>query len=51
MAEILEIRRATLRDAAAFFGFIEEGRLAKHSRKSYGYEGEMVMAVCIGSDE
>jgi ribosomal protein S18 acetylase RimI-like enzyme len=32
------------------FGFVEEGRLARHSRKSYGYEDEILMAVWIGSD-
>lgn len=33
------------------FGFVEEGRLARHSRKSYGYEDEILMAAWIGSDE
>jgi ribosomal protein S18 acetylase RimI-like enzyme len=32
------------------FGFVEEGRLARRSRKSYGYEDEILMAVWIGSD-
>jgi ribosomal protein S18 acetylase RimI-like enzyme len=32
------------------FGFVEEGRLARHSRKSYGYEDEILMASWIGSD-
>ncbi|HUF59370.1 MAG TPA: GNAT family N-acetyltransferase [Actinomycetota bacterium] len=32
------------------FGFVKEGRLARHSRKSYGYEDEILMAVWIGSD-
>jgi ribosomal protein S18 acetylase RimI-like enzyme len=32
------------------FGFVEEGRLARQSRKSYGYEDEILMAVWIGSD-
>lgn len=32
------------------FGFVDEGRLARHSRKSYGYEDEILMAVWIGSD-
>jgi ribosomal protein S18 acetylase RimI-like enzyme len=32
------------------FGFVEEGRLARHSRKSYGYEDEILMAVWIGSE-
>ncbi|MGH2680452.1 MAG: GNAT family N-acetyltransferase [Actinomycetota bacterium] len=32
------------------FGFVEEGRLARHSRKSYGYEDEILMAVWIGGD-
>jgi ribosomal protein S18 acetylase RimI-like enzyme len=31
-------------------GFVEEGRLARHSRKSYGYEDEILMAAWIGSD-
>jgi len=30
------------------FGFAEEGRLAGHSRKSYGYEDEILMAAWIG---
>jgi ribosomal protein S18 acetylase RimI-like enzyme len=30
------------------FGFVEEGRLARHSRKSYGYEDEILMASWIG---
>ena len=30
------------------FGFVEEGRLARHSRKSYGYEDEILMATWIG---
>jgi RimJ/RimL family protein N-acetyltransferase len=30
------------------FGFVEEGRLVKHSRKSYGYEDEILMAAWIG---
>jgi ribosomal protein S18 acetylase RimI-like enzyme len=32
------------------FGFVQEGRLARHSRKSYGYEDEILMAAWIGSD-
>jgi diaminopimelate decarboxylase len=32
------------------FGFIDEGRLARHSRKSYGYEDEILMAVWIGGE-
>ena len=32
------------------FGFVEEGRLARHSRKSYGDEDEILMAVWIGDD-
>jgi ribosomal protein S18 acetylase RimI-like enzyme len=32
------------------FGFVDEGRLARHSRKSYGYEDEILMAVWIGSE-
>jgi ribosomal protein S18 acetylase RimI-like enzyme len=31
-------------------GFVDEGRLARHSRKSYGYEDEILMAAWIGSD-
>ena len=29
------------------FGFVEEGRLARHSRKSYGYEDEILMATWL----
>ncbi|MGZ8630095.1 MAG: diaminopimelate decarboxylase [Actinomycetota bacterium] len=32
------------------FGFVEEGRLARHSRKSYGDEDEILMAGWIGDD-
>jgi ribosomal protein S18 acetylase RimI-like enzyme len=32
------------------FGFVEEGRLVRHSRKSYGYEDEILMAAWIGAD-
>jgi diaminopimelate decarboxylase len=32
------------------FGFVDEGRLVRHSRKSYGYEDEVLMATWIGSD-
>ena len=32
------------------FGFVEEGRLARHSRKAYGYEDEILMAAWIGGD-
>jgi ribosomal protein S18 acetylase RimI-like enzyme len=32
------------------FGFVDEGRRARHSRKSYGYEDEILMAVWIGSE-
>jgi ribosomal protein S18 acetylase RimI-like enzyme len=32
------------------FGFVEEGRLARHSRKSYGYEDEILMAAWIGGE-
>ena len=32
------------------FDFVEEGRLARHSRKSYGYEDEILMAAWIGSE-
>jgi RimJ/RimL family protein N-acetyltransferase len=27
------------------FGFVEEGRLVRHAKKSYGYEDEILMAV------
>ena len=30
------------------FGFVEEGRLVRHSKKSYGYEDEILMAVWLG---
>jgi RimJ/RimL family protein N-acetyltransferase len=30
------------------FGFEQEGRLVRHSKKSYGYEDEILMAVWIG---
>lgn len=33
------------------FGFTEEGRLVRHSRKSYGYEDEILMAVFVVEDE
>jgi RimJ/RimL family protein N-acetyltransferase len=33
------------------FGFVEEGRLSRRSRKSYGYEDEILMAAWIGPDE
>jgi ribosomal protein S18 acetylase RimI-like enzyme len=26
------------------FGFVEEGRLAKQTKKSYGYEDEVIMS-------
>jgi putative acetyltransferase len=29
------------------FGFVEEGRLARQSRKSYGYEDELIMSRSI----
>ena len=32
------------------FGFVEEGRLARHSRKSYGYVDEILMAAWIGDE-
>ena len=32
------------------FGFVDEGRLVGHSRKSYGYEDEILMATWIGPD-
>ena len=31
------------------FGFVEEGRLIRHAKKSYGYEDEILMAVWLGS--
>jgi len=31
------------------FGFVDEGRLARQSRKSYGYEDEILMGAWIGS--
>jgi diaminopimelate decarboxylase len=33
------------------FGFVEEGRLARQSRKSYGDEDEILMATWLGSEE
>jgi putative acetyltransferase len=30
------------------FGFVQEGRLVRHSKKSYGYEDEILMAVWLG---
>jgi len=30
------------------FGFVDEGRLARQSRKSYGYEDEVLMSCWIG---
>jgi RimJ/RimL family protein N-acetyltransferase len=27
------------------FGFVQEGRLVRHAKKSYGYEDEILMAV------
>jgi diaminopimelate decarboxylase len=32
------------------FGFVEEGRLARQSRKSYGYEDEILMARWLGRE-
>jgi len=32
------------------FGFVEEGRLVRHAKKSYGYEDEILMAVWIGPE-
>jgi diaminopimelate decarboxylase len=32
------------------FGFVEEGRLRRHSRKSYGDEDEILMGVWLGED-
>jgi L-phenylalanine/L-methionine N-acetyltransferase len=33
------------------FGFVEEGRLSRQSRKAYGYEDEILMARWVGEDE
>lgn len=33
------------------FGFVDEGRLARHSRKSYGYEDEILMAAWLGGED
>ncbi|HEX6331049.1 MAG TPA: GNAT family N-acetyltransferase [Actinomycetota bacterium] len=33
------------------FGFVEEGRLVRHAKKSYGYEDEILMALWIGPAE
>jgi len=33
------------------FGFVEEGRLVRHARKSYGYEDEILMAAWLGPGE
>jgi RimJ/RimL family protein N-acetyltransferase len=30
------------------FGFVQEGRLIRHAKKSYGYEDEILMAVWLG---
>ncbi|HZD17018.1 MAG TPA: diaminopimelate decarboxylase [Actinomycetota bacterium] len=32
------------------FGFVEEGRLVRHAKKSYGYEDEVLMAVWVGPE-
>lgn len=32
------------------FGFVEEGRLRRHSRKTYGDEDEILMGVWLGED-
>lgn len=32
------------------FGFVEEGRLVRHSKKSYGYEDEILMAAFLEGD-
>lgn len=32
------------------FGFVEEGRLVRHAKKSYGYEDEILMAAWIGPE-
>jgi putative acetyltransferase len=29
------------------FGFLEEGRLVRHAKKSYGYEDEILMATFL----
>ncbi len=31
-------------------GFVEEGRLVRHSKKSYGYEDEILMGLWIGDE-
>ena len=33
------------------FGFVQEGRLARHSRKSYGYEDEILMAAWTSEEQ
>jgi RimJ/RimL family protein N-acetyltransferase len=30
------------------FGFVEEGRLVRHAKKSYGFEDEILMALWLG---
>ena len=32
------------------FGFVEEGRLVRRSKKSYGYEDEILMALWLGPE-
>jgi RimJ/RimL family protein N-acetyltransferase len=32
------------------FGFVQEGRLVRHSKKSYGYEDEILMALWLGPE-
>ncbi|MEX2204249.1 MAG: GNAT family N-acetyltransferase [Actinomycetota bacterium] len=32
------------------FGFVQEGRLVRHSKKSYGYEDEILMAFWLGPE-
>ena len=32
------------------FGFVEEGRMIRHAKKSYGYEDEILMAVWLGPE-
>jgi RimJ/RimL family protein N-acetyltransferase len=32
------------------FGFLEEGRLIRHAKKSYGYEDEILMGVWLGPE-
>ena len=45
--------RTTRRAIALYrkFGFVEEGRLARQSRKSYGDEDEILMATWLGTED